>query len=307
MNILECAESLGFEVIKAGSNYKAKVNLLRSEKNSSLFFDVMKNRYKDFGSGEGGDMIDLIRKIKGCSFLEAKNFLSSTLKSAPSSPATPKSDLYKKRDLILKNLSPIDNRFYTLLVFHGVEKIILNDERLKKFFEAEVIEVRHNVFEFFIKYLFWDNYYNCLAIKIFNRNRELWKIVRYRPENIEPKYLYWQDNTVADNFVFEKYMEILINKNEYVFIGEGLKNAFNALLYEIPFISFESVAFVKNFDFIKKYSNKELIGAFDGDVAGALAHKKFCQNFVKIENLLEFGSGLDFTDYIKKIRSEYEY
>lgn len=49
------------------------INPLREEKSpsNSLHYNKTKNTWKDFGSGEGGDLIDMVMKDKKCSFKEA--------------------------------------------------------------------------------------------------------------------------------------------------------------------------------------------------------------------------------------------
>lgn len=68
------------ELKKISSNqYKAKINPLRDEKTSSLFFYTDTNRFHDFGSGAGGDVLDFIQLSDKCTFPEAKEILSSSL------------------------------------------------------------------------------------------------------------------------------------------------------------------------------------------------------------------------------------
>jgi len=101
-------------------------------------------------------------------------------------------------------------------------------------------------------------------------------------------------------------MERLTKKEGFVFVGEGLKNAVNALIRSVPYISIESASNAKN-DKLIAYVNKlfqdgvTIYGAMDGDVAGEKAFNAICDQMVfSIENLLDFKSGLDFTDYLRK-------
>jgi len=103
-------------------------------------------------------------------------------------------------------------------------------------------------------------------------------------------------------------MERLIARNDIVFIGEGLKNALNALVYEIPYISIEGAANRIEGEFGDYISDllkrREIVTAFDGDEAGYNAYKRFCERFGQRPNLLDFASGQDFTDHIKDIYKE---
>jgi len=80
VDLLEVAiQQLGFVLEKKNPNcYKAKENLLRQEKTSSLFFYADTQRFKDYGatgSDSWGDAINLVARMKGCSLREAMDAL----------------------------------------------------------------------------------------------------------------------------------------------------------------------------------------------------------------------------------------
>jgi hypothetical protein len=141
-------------------------------------------------------------------------------------------------------------------------------------------------------------------------------IAKYRPfhqgyENL-PKYLYEKSVNKPQNrgldflYVFQREMERLISKYRYVFVGEGLKNAINALIRSVPYISIESTSNVKN-QKISEYiqnlyqSGIRVYGAMDGDKAGKTAFDTMNGLLERsIENLIDFESDMDFTDYLRK-------
>jgi len=49
----------------------------REDRNASFKVDYNKNVWRDFGTGEGGTIIDLVMKIENCSFREAANLLEN--------------------------------------------------------------------------------------------------------------------------------------------------------------------------------------------------------------------------------------
>lgn len=51
---------------------------LRDEKTASCYWYKNTNRWQDFGTDEGGDVIDLVMKLNQCSFYEACKYLSNT-------------------------------------------------------------------------------------------------------------------------------------------------------------------------------------------------------------------------------------
>ncbi len=101
-------------------------------------------------------------------------------------------------------------------------------------------------------------------------------------------------------------MERLINKERYVFVGEGLKNALNARIRSIPFISIESTSNAANRQ-IAEYVNKlyqrgiQIYGAMDGDGAGKKAFNEINKLLTgSIRNLIDFDADIDFTEYLRK-------
>ena len=114
-------------------------------------------------------------------------------------------------------------------------------------------------------------------------------------------------------YPFSIEMDKLISRYDFFFIGEGLKNSFNALVFGIPFISIESVSNdirVELQEYIKEKSKTKLIiGAFDGDdkLDGNGNHTKGYGAYIKakdilgleFDNLFRFDSDIDFSDYLK--------
>ncbi len=188
----------------------------------------------------------------------------------------------------------------------------------EKLFEGSYVE---NIVAPVAKYVFgtvigYCNYFSAPVIIIRDRNGDVVDIVKYRPfrDGYEklPKYL--QEKSInkpegrGEHFLypFQIEMERLIKKQGFVFVGEGLKNAVNALVRSVPYISIESTSNVKNqklIDYINKcFQNGVVIyGAMDGDAAGEKAFDAIqSQLAFSIDNLLDFDSGLDFTDYLRK-------
>ncbi|MFO8147510.1 MAG: CHC2 zinc finger domain-containing protein, partial [Gillisia sp.] len=66
---------------------------LRSETQASFNVSLIKNLWYDFGTGKGGNVIDLVMLLANCTFQEALNFLSEntisfSFSSIPSVPKT---------------------------------------------------------------------------------------------------------------------------------------------------------------------------------------------------------------------------
>lgn len=54
---------------------------IRDERTASAHYYKQNNKWYDFGSGEGGDVIDLVMRINNCSFVEACKYLSMSFTS----------------------------------------------------------------------------------------------------------------------------------------------------------------------------------------------------------------------------------
>ena len=67
----------GISPIKEYTNYGIYKSPFRDEKAASFKVDYRKNLWHDFGTGEGGSIIDLVMKMQQCNFIDAKQFLSN--------------------------------------------------------------------------------------------------------------------------------------------------------------------------------------------------------------------------------------
>jgi hypothetical protein len=62
---------MGITPIKEYNHYAMYYSPFREDQNASLKVDSNKNLWHDFGTGDGGTMIDLVMKLENCSFHEA--------------------------------------------------------------------------------------------------------------------------------------------------------------------------------------------------------------------------------------------
>ncbi len=238
--------------------------------------------------------------------------------------ATLVSRLKRKADTYLESVKHFSYRQFPLEEEDSNGNIIKSSDflmvpkQLEKLFEGAYIEgVTKDVAEYVLcTKIGFDDFFSCPVIIVHDTNRDVVDLIRYRPqkkgyENL-PKYLQEKSENKPDgrgeNFLypFQIEMERLIKKEGFVFVGEGLKNAVNALIRSVPYISIESTSNVKN-DKLIAYVNKlfqdgvVVYGAMDGDAAGEKAFNAISNKLAfSIDNLLDFDSGLDFTDYLRK-------
>ena len=94
----------GISPIKEYINYGLYKSPFRDEKAASFKVDYRKNLWHDFGTGEGGSIIDLVMKMQQCNFIQAieflekqenknaelyqRNYFSTNLKNIASTPLT---------------------------------------------------------------------------------------------------------------------------------------------------------------------------------------------------------------------------
>jgi len=195
--------------------------------------------------------------------------------------------------------------------------LMVPDECIKLFEGSYIKGVAPSVANYvFHGILGFDNYFNCTCIILRDSQSDVVDIIKYRPlrpgyENL-PKYLQEKAQNKPKNrggfflYPFHVEMDRLIKKAQYAIFGEGLKNALNALIRSIPFISIESTSNVSNpalLNYVNNLANDgvKIYGALDGDSAGENAFNIINTKLKNpIVNLFGFDSGIDFTDYIKK-------
>lgn len=99
---------------------------LRSETQASFKVSKVLNRWYDFGIGKGGNLIDLVCRIKDCSVKEALHFLDEDL-----STYTKKSNTFikihrKAKNEIIRTRKIINSRLLTYLQARGIPLTIAN-------------------------------------------------------------------------------------------------------------------------------------------------------------------------------------
>lgn len=186
----------------------------------------------------------------------------------------------------------------------------------RKLFEGSDLKADLKMAKYVFKNIVgFSEYFNCPAIIIRDSKNRVVDIAYYRPirEDRElPKYLYKANDKKPLNrgkyflYPFQIDMERLMKKKSYVVVGEGLKNAVNALIYETPYISLEGAANKPKdelAEYVKKLEKegKVIYTAFDGDKAGKSAYEAFNRAIQRdYKPLFGFDSGYDFTTYCKE-------
>lgn len=344
IDIISLAESYGFEFAKpTGSKgdvrYRAIHNLLRDEKTSSLDFFEISKKYFDRGLGTGGDIIDLIQHMerldqKGA-IRRLKELSGEDVYSVEKRTHVPTAQVKPKKDIDLSKLSyfaqkellavaPFSPRIIPTS-FKDENNVLIKTEltihlnsHFHKLFECTTLSIDHkDKVDYLFKHILgFSDYWKAPSIIIRDSKNKIVDMVAYRPKDPQTglekkgmKYYYKNQNNRGDDFIypFEVLVRHIAQKEKYIIVGEGLKNAVNALLYSVPFISVESTGNVSVLDERLIQAIKDFISegygfltAFDGDDAGKAAQEKFLSLIgFEAENLFPFDSGIDFVEYMQ--------
>jgi len=345
IDIISLAESYGFEFEKPrGIRYRARVNLLRDEKTSSIDFFTDSQKYYDRGAGTGGDCIDLIQHMENISQAEAinkaKSMAGADVYEVTKRKQAPALNLQETKEIDFNKLKYISQKelaentsYLPRVVEHEFkdsngytrkrwQEIHIHSE-YQKLFETQKLDIKYKAkLDYIFKNLLgYSSFWKCPTIILHNQHNQVVDIIAYRPKSKDTgeeianmKYYYKNQKNRGKFFIypFESLVQRIAHREKYIIVGEGLKNALNALIYDIPFISIESSSNSVKMDerlleAIRDFRNKGygLATAFDGDKAGEEAYKNFLSfTGEKAENVFSFDSGLDFVEYIQSDNDE---
>jgi len=335
IDILEVVESYA-PLKKSGGQYLVQENPLREERTPSLRIYPDTQSWYDFGSGEGGDVIDFIKKIESIETKDAVNFLEDNfLGSSDNSnmlrPAQPhKTKPAKDNDFLqlkvarkAKHYLASSHQKYTsnygvmtLDIDGAINEVVRVSPVFEKLFEGYMIPTDRKFADYlFSRVIGYDSYFDCPVIVLRDEDEKAVDIVRYKPQRegklLEMKYLYLRNTDKPDsNYLFplQAQMQKIMMSSGYTYVGEGLKNAINASILGIPFVSTESASSIKpeliSFLNSDRMKNIVMVGAFDGDSAGKRAYEKLNKEVSILNNKFDFNSGIDFSDYLREIKND---
>jgi hypothetical protein len=335
LDIIALAESYGFEFKQpSGARYRAVKNLLRDEKTSSLDFFSDTQKFYDRGTAEGGDVIDLIAKMENLNptqaIIRAKELAGEDTYSVTKRETKPIKKKVKKIDFnqlkkqatqelnAVKKLNPclefVEEDKDGNIVRH---ELVINKNYAKLFEGLSFTVGLKQKFDYIFTHLLgWSDFWQSPTLILKDLDGRVVDIVAYRPHDKNTgqeisgmKYYYKNFHGRGDRFIYpyQKEVERIAKREGYIIIGEGLKNALNALIYGVPFVTIESTGNVlKLSDRLKNtilsYTAKGwgVATAFDGDEAGQKAYESFLSLLsFEVDNILDFTSKKDFVEYLK--------
>jgi len=318
LDIITIAEMYG-ELVRSGNK-----NNFVYKKNKSISFNENKQIFKEWnGSMEkAGSVLDLVMLMEnknlkdGIARLKELSALD-TYTVDPSLQMQRSKKIKEKKKVNFNELQIWGKQELDLVGQHRPVEYINKYTRtihfdvtsdFQKLFETKKLppESSKKLDYIFSNLLGWNKLFKCPSIILRDDNGRIVDLIAYRPNKPESysswrggKYFYKNSHDRGNDFLypFKKEIELIINREEYLIVGEGIKNGLNALLYSVPFISLESTSNTidsRLLDYIKKYAQKKfkIICMFDGDLAGARAFLNFLKSFntnlvVIIDNFLK--------------------
>ncbi|MDR0332442.1 MAG: toprim domain-containing protein [Dysgonamonadaceae bacterium] len=108
ISIRKYLHNLGIYPIKEYSHYGMYYSPFRDDRNASFKVDFNKNFWHDFGTSEGGTLIDLVMKLENCSFHEAVTKLERNLNTFSfHGNAIPDEKKNDTPTIVIQNIAPI--------------------------------------------------------------------------------------------------------------------------------------------------------------------------------------------------------
>lgn len=244
VDIIDVASSFCELIKEGGDKFKAKINPLRDEKTSSLYFYANTQRYYDYGDGSNGDVIDFTAKILTIvaheAILKVKEFGEGSACFLDCKKIT----YQAHHDTKLSSTSLLEewNRFEVLdfnNALHQKELFAVATSWL--YVQASKESLKE--FHYFAKY---DPYYKTIVIRIDDALSGEIKGYKYRRREMNGENKKWvsRKDTCSKGF----FVRIMNDApQESIFILEGTHDMLTALLCGISFVSAISAS-TQNFD-----------------------------------------------------------
>lgn len=320
LDIVQIAEIYG-ELIKAGANYKYKNDI-------SIVINPNKQIFSNFnGDITGGSVLDLIMYFEKLNLKDGITRLkelagAETYHANPALQIKRKEEANKKKTIDFDKLALYANNDLNAVKKYQPFELELDGHSslsihkpFQKLFECTTLPIEMKPkLDYIHKHIIgFDTFYQCPSIIIRDCTGAIVDKCAYRPNQPKgfdnwsnPKYIHKNTTQRGEDFLYPFQIEIekIIKREKYLVVGEGIKNAVNALLYSIPFISIESTSntiSVALKEYILDLDNKGLAITymFDGDKAGKKAFEDFKEHTGLIgKNYLNFSSNIDFTEYM---------
>jgi DNA primase len=225
----------GMNVPKKGKSYYGMYfSPFRAESVPSLKVDYHKNLWFDFGSGEGGTMIDLVMKLYQCTFPEAMRKLESG--NTPTIVLPEKPNLQTNKT-ILRDVHPLDN----LALIAYLEQRGINTDMAR----CQCVEVHYSVS---------NKKYYAVGFKNDADGYELRN--RYFKGSVSPKDITTFSLATDNCMIFEGFMDYL----SYLTMKQQFQPQMNTVVLNSTAHLERAMAFLKRHQLVHAYLDNDTSG-----------------------------------------------
>jgi hypothetical protein len=248
LDILEVAQKY-CELKKVSNNdFMAVINPLRDEKTSSLHFYVNTQRFYDYGSSEGGDVLDFIAKVENISLSDVIKKVSDTSFTPSIVPIREKPQQVTVVEISSQQLQREFNQFQTLNINNSKHK-----EELVEIIPYWLYETANKedlgLFKALTRY---DSKNNTLVAQWCKNSVLDFEIVTYKRRRLNGGKWINRAGTHPNQTSFSR----IYSETKPIYIIEGIRDALTAVLLGLNFIAIPTTSF-KNFEDINSVINKD--------------------------------------------------
>jgi hypothetical protein len=248
LDILEVAQKY-CELKKVSNNdFMAVINPLRDEKTSSLHFYMNTQRFYDYGSSEGGDVLDFIAKVENISLSDVIKKISDTSFTPSIVPIREKPQQVAVIEISSQQLGREFNQFQTLNINnpqHHTELLNVIPYWLYETANKEDL----GLFKALTRY---DSQNNTLVAQWCKNSVLDFEIVTYKRRRLNGGKWINRKDTHPNQTSFSR----IYSETKPIYIIEGMRDALTAVLLGLNFIAIPTTSF-KNFEDINSVINKD--------------------------------------------------
>jgi len=225
----------GMNIPKKGKTcYGMYFSPFRAETVPSFKVDYRKNLWYDFGSGEGGTMIDLVMKLYRCNFREAMKILESGNTPTIILPSKP---IPHTEKTFLRDVRPLDN----LALITYLEQRCINTDMAR----CQCVEVHYSVNS--------QKYY-AVGFKNDADGYELRN--RYFKGSVSPKDITTFSLETTNCMIFEGFMDYL----SYLTLNNQFQPQMNTVVLNSTAHLERAMAFLKRHQLVHSYLDNDTAG-----------------------------------------------
>jgi len=248
------------------NTFKAKHNPLREEKTSSLFFYQDTQRWYDFGTSEGGDVIDLIAKIENISLSDAIKKLNNQIFTPSFLPVKERPQPVQEAVISSEQLQSEFDRFERLDITNSKHK-----EELLSVVPYWLYDQAHKAdLELFKAITRYDRKNQTLVVGWYKNSLLDFEIVTFKRRRLNGGKWINRKGTRPNQTAFSRIYEDL----KSVYIVEGAHDALTAILLGLNFIAIPTTSYKNYKELNEQITPDDEVIFICEDIAGYKAMKE---------------------------------